>query len=164
MSPSPRQIFLETFDRECATTLKVLRAYPEDKAELRPHPRGKSARELAFIFAVVQGLTMGVLTDSLGKSPPPPAPDTIAGSIAAFEDGKAKLVEMIKALSEEQVTSGTVKFFVAPKTMGDIPTMDFLWFILFDQIHHRGQFSIYLRMANAKVPSIYGATADEPWM
>lgn len=163
MAPTPRQIFLDTFERECATTIKILRAYPEDKAELRPHARGKSARELAFIFAAEQGLAMGVLTDTLGKSPSPPAPDTIAGSIAAFEDGKAKLVEMINSLSEEQLTTGTVKFFVAPKTMGDIPTMDFLWFMLFDQIHHRGQFSIYLRMADAKVPSIYGPTADEPW-
>ena len=40
---------------------------------------------------------------------------------------------------------------------------DFLWMILCDQIHHRGQFSIYLRMADGKVPSIYGPTADEPW-
>ncbi len=40
----------------------------------------------------------------------------------------------------------------------------FLWMLLCDQIHHRGQFSIYLRMAGGKVPSIYGPTADEPWM
>ncbi len=32
-----------------------------------------------------------------------------------------------------------------------------------DMGHHRGQFSVYLRMAGGKVPSIYGSTADEPW-
>ena len=165
MANSPRQTFLDTFERECATTLKVLRAYPEDKAETRPHPRGKSARELAFIFAQEQGLTLGVLTNSLDMSKaPPPIPSTIAESITAFEDGKAKLVETVKSLPDDTLYNGTVKFFVAPRQMGDIPTMDFLWFILFDQIHHRGQFSIYLRMADAKVPSIYGPTADEPWM
>ncbi len=31
------------------------------------------------------------------------------------------------------------------------------------QIHHRGQFSVYLRMADAKVPAIYGPSLDEPW-
>jgi len=36
--------------------------------------------------------------------------------------------------------------------------------ILCDQIHHRGRFSIYLHMADGKVPSIYGPTADEPWV
>ena len=30
-------------------------------------------------------------------------------------------------------------------------------------IHHRGQFSVYLRMAGGKVPSIYGPSADEKW-
>ncbi len=57
----------------------------------------------------------------------------------------------------------TVQFLVAPKTMGNVPKLDFLWFLLHDQIHHRGQFSVYLRMADARVPSIYGPTADEPW-
>jgi uncharacterized damage-inducible protein DinB len=41
--------------------------------------------------------------------------------------------------------------------------MDVLWYLLNDQIHHRGQFSVYLRMAGAKVPSIYGPSKDEPW-
>jgi uncharacterized damage-inducible protein DinB len=36
--------------------------------------------------------------------------------------------------------------------------------MLCDQIHHRGQFSVYLRMADGKVPSIYGPSLDEPWM
>jgi uncharacterized damage-inducible protein DinB len=36
--------------------------------------------------------------------------------------------------------------------------------MLMDSVHHRGQFSVYLRMADGKVPSIYGPTADEPWM
>lgn len=33
-----------------------------------------------------------------------------------------------------------------------------------DSVHHRGQFSVYLRLAGGKVPSIYGPSADEPWM
>jgi len=41
--------------------------------------------------------------------------------------------------------------------------VDFLWFLLCDQIHHRGQLSVYLRMADGKVPSIYGPSGDEPW-
>jgi uncharacterized damage-inducible protein DinB len=44
-----------------------------------------------------------------------------------------------------------------------VPKIDFLWFLLCDQIHHRGQLSVYLRMAGGKVPSIYGPSGDEPW-
>jgi len=30
-------------------------------------------------------------------------------------------------------------------------------------VHHRGQMSVYLRLLDIPVPSIYGPTADEPW-
>ena len=51
-----------------------------------------------------------------------------------------------------------------PGTMGVLKVIDFLWFMLLDSIHHRGQLSVYIRPAGGKVPSIYGPTADEPWM
>lgn len=57
----------------------------------------------------------------------------------------------------------TVQFFVGPKTLRDIPVVDFLWFLLFDHVHHRGQLSVYLRMVGS-VPAIYGPYGDEPWM
>jgi uncharacterized damage-inducible protein DinB len=57
-----------------------------------------------------------------------------------------------------------VHFFTAPKTLGEISRLEWIWFLLHDEIHHRGQFSVYLRMADGKVPSIYGPTADEPWI
>ena len=44
-----------------------------------------------------------------------------------------------------------------------IPVIDVLWFMLTDSIHHRGQLSVYVRMAGGRVPSIYGPSADEPW-
>ena len=46
----------------------------------------------------------------------------------------------------------------------DVPRIDFVSFLVNDEIHHRGQLSIYLRMADGKVPSIYGPSGDEPWM
>jgi uncharacterized damage-inducible protein DinB len=55
-------------------------------------------------------------------------------------------------------------FFVGPGKTGDIPLADFVNFMTHDQIHHRGQLSVYLRMAGGKVPAIYGPSADEPWM
>jgi uncharacterized damage-inducible protein DinB len=65
---------------------------------------------------------------------------------------------------ENQDLDGTVVFMVGPRQKGDVPLADFVEFMLGDQIHHRGQLSVYLRMAGGKVPSIYGPSADEPWM
>jgi hypothetical protein len=42
-----RDEFLGVYDQEHARTMKILRAYPREKVELRPHPKSRSARELA---------------------------------------------------------------------------------------------------------------------
>jgi uncharacterized damage-inducible protein DinB len=57
----------------------------------------------------------------------------------------------------------TVQFYTGPKTLGDFKVIDFLWFMLLDCIHHRGQLSAYLRPVGGKVPAIYGPSGDEPW-
>ncbi len=162
-----KQRFLDAYEQEHAITMRVLRAYPADQADLRPHPRCKTARELAWIFAVERVLGTHGFNDAFasgmpaGKPAEPPASwDAI---VEAIEGSHREFGELVRATPPEKLDQ-TIKFFVAPRTMGDVRRMDFLWFLLHDEIHHRGQLSIYLRMAGAKVPSIYGPSADEPWM
>ena len=92
----------------------------------------------------------------------PKAAEALDAVLAAVEQTHRDFGDLIQAMPDEKLME-TVKFFVAPKTMGDVRRMDLLWSLLHDEIHHRGQFSIYLRMAGGKVPSIYGPSADEPW-
>jgi uncharacterized damage-inducible protein DinB len=163
----PKQQFLQAFDREVETTMRVLRAFPEDQAELKPHPRSNSAKEVAWTFALECGLGQKVWNDELAKgvpsgSKPASPPETWSEVVAAVEKSMADYRAMIAAASNDDLDQ-KVHFFVAPKTMGEMTRLDFLWFLLHDQIHHRGQLSVYLRMADGKVPSIYGPTADEPW-
>ncbi len=164
--PSPKQQFLDAFEREYATTMRVLRAYPTGKLDLRPHPKCKNARELAWAFVSEMGMCEKALTTGFDWSKPPagmPAPQSFEAILGALEQGHKRAAELVRGLRDDQLPD-TVKFFIAPKTIGDVPKIQFLWLLLSDQIHHRGQFSIYLRMADGKLPSIYGPTADEPWM
>jgi hypothetical protein len=161
---TPKQQFIDGLNREHATTLKVLRAYPAGKSDLRPSPKSRTALELAWIFAVEQALAEISLTTGFNwaaPAPTPPPPATMAEVIAAFDKSHAKMVDLIS--KKDDNLTGTVKFPVAPKTLGDMPLGQFLWMLLCDQIHHRGQFSVYLRMAGGTLPSIYGPSADEPW-
>src|SRR3989454_2617583 len=96
-----------------------------------------------------------------GKLPAPPA--TLQDVITTYEQAHQAFIERVRRTPEAELNK-TVKFFVAPQQMGDVRKLDVLWFMLMDQVHHRGQMSVYLRMADAKVPSIYGPSADEPWM
>jgi hypothetical protein len=54
--PTPKEQFLQAYDQEHATTMRVLRAFPADQGELRPHAKCKTARELAWVFVLERGL------------------------------------------------------------------------------------------------------------
>jgi uncharacterized damage-inducible protein DinB len=151
------------FEREMATTRRVLAAYPPEKSELQPHPRAKSARELAWLLVLEQRLCGNAVEGTVDLSRAfTPAPESFAEVVSAFDTAADGVVAAIRSSTDDQLR-GSTRFFVAPRTLGDIPNVEFLWFMLHDHIHHRGQLSVYLRMADGKVPSIYGPSADEPW-
>ena len=161
---SEKDQFLEAFQRECDTTMKLLKAYPADKAELKPAEKSRSARELAWVFVAEQGLAAGALkgaVDFTQLSPKPPA--QYGEVVAAFEKARRETAANIAKASNEDLNR-MMQFPAGPNKMADMRRVDVLWVALRDQIHHRGQFSVYLRMAGAKVPSIYGPSADERWM
>lgn len=164
--PTPRQQFLDAYEREHATTLRVLRAYPPEKSELQPHPKSRTARELAWIFVLERGLGKAALHNAFASGQvgggSPPAPAKWEDVLTSLEGAHAEFREVINSFTDDQLLE-PIKFFGGPKTLVDVPRIKFAWFLLSDEIHHRGQLSVYLRMADGKVPSIYGPSADEPW-
>jgi len=161
--PNPKQQFIDALNREHETTRRVVEAYPADQAELKAHPRSNSAKQLVWTFALEEALILAALKDQLKLGGGfPQAPATWDEVVGAFKKNHADVVAAL-AKAPDEAFEGTIKFFTAPKTMGDVPKLQFFWFMLCDQIHHRGQLTVYLRMAGGKVPSIYGPSADEPW-
>ena len=156
--------FAEAFRRENATTRRVIHALPASKGEFKPYADAKTARELAFIFSLGQGGIAAALTNEWQWPPQQPAtPATYAGVLAAHDTTTALVQRALDAAPESRLRE-SVDFFVGPKQMGKVSVSDLIWFMLMDSVHHRGQFSVYLRMAGEKVPSIYGPSASEPWM
>ena len=163
--PGLKEHYLKAYDEEHQKTLRVLRAFPKDKADLRPHAKSKTARELAFTFVVEQGAIEKALTTGFDWSKPrtwPDPPESWDAIVDALEQGHRKTTGLLEKMPENALAE-TVQFMVAPKTVGDMTKLQFLWNMLHDQIHHRGQLSVYLRMAEGKVPAIFGPSADEPW-
>ena len=163
--PSQKQQFLDAYEQEHAKTMRVLRAYPREKLDLQPHAKCKTARELAWMFVVEQGAMQQALTTGFDWSKPPvfpPAPDSFDAILGALDQGHARIAGLVAGLSDEDLFRA-VQFFTEPGKVGDMALHQFLSMVLCDQIHHRGQFSIYLRMADGRVPSIYGPSLDEPW-
>jgi uncharacterized damage-inducible protein DinB len=112
-----------------------------------------------------QVLIAKALNDQLnfsGGGGSPPIPSDFQAIVGQFQNDFQGLIDQIKKTPEARFRS-TIQFPTGPGQMGDWSKMAFAWFMLSDQIHHRGQLSVYVRMAGGKVPAIYGPSADETW-
>jgi hypothetical protein len=163
-TPGPKEQFADVYAKEHATTLKVLRAFPADQTSFKPHERSLSALELAWRFAMENNLALAALRGPVQVTgTPPPPPPKFGDVVAAYELSARELLDTLAATPDARLGE-TVQFPTGPKQMGEVPVAELLWFTLLDSIHHRGQLSVYVRCAGGKVPSIYGPSADEPWM
>ena len=161
---NPKQQFADVWAKENATTRRVLASVPREQGEARPIPNMPSVRELAFVFSKGQSSIANALTGRWewpGRVPP--MPETWDDVLSAF-DATTTMVRDAIATAPLSRLDQTIEFFVGPKRTSNIPVAELIWFMLLDSIHHRGQLSVFLRAMHAKVPSIYGPSADEPWL
>jgi uncharacterized damage-inducible protein DinB len=152
-----KENLVKLFKREFATTLKVIRAFPEDKLTFAPHERSSTARNVIRTFVFEMYLIESyVLGENVDRSRfQTYAPDKLATLIGDFEKETAHVISSLDKLPESDLNK-TVEF-AGKKMAAD----EFMLMMLFDQIHHRGQVTVYIRLAGGKVPSVYGPSADD---
>ena len=80
--------------------------------------------------------------------------------LAMYERWSKQLIDVVSKVDDEGWDRKAQGIYQG-KVVMEQPLGIFLWFILFDAIHHRGQLAAYLRPMGGKVPSIYGPSADE---
>jgi uncharacterized damage-inducible protein DinB len=156
---------LKEYEMEAATTRRVLERVPEDKLTWRPHPKSMSLGYLAMHIATAQGACAGwALSDSFdfGASGDRPGdPTTTAEILATHDKSVTKVKEILGNLGDE----GLHQMWEArngDQTLMKMPKAGLVRTIVLNHIyHHRGQLSVYLRLLDVPVPSIYGPSADE---
>ncbi len=159
-----REHYLAAFQREYEITLRVLKAYPPEHAQHKFAERSNSAAETAWTLMISQAVIEPILTlPSLTPQAPPPIPSDFKQIVAAFEKAHADATRALARLDEATFQSPIVMPVGPGGATAPLRRADALWMMLFDTVHHRGQFSVYLRASGAKVPSIYGPSGDEPW-
>ncbi len=162
--PSEKEQFLQTWGQEHATTAKVIAAIPEGKLDFKPHEKSRSARELAWHFVNAERFFVeSCLAGKIEPGPETPAPKSLKEIQVTYDRQYRELTGKLKGADERQL-GRLIQIPVGPKQVSEMPAMAILWMgVVMHCCHHRGQLSVYLRMMDAKVPSIYGPSADEPW-
>jgi uncharacterized damage-inducible protein DinB len=154
-----KDLFLKYWDKEAPATKKVLSRIPE--GDYRPDPKSRTAREIAWLIVrEIQSLAEGLEAGKLEWAEVP-APATMKEVLAVFDRSFDDLTRRMHALPESKWTAPLPFFFQGQEVFRDTGVANG-WGFLFDLVHHRGQISTYLRAMGAKVPQIYGPSADEP--
>jgi uncharacterized damage-inducible protein DinB len=161
---SMSQAFLQEFDHEAKTTRRVLERVPEDKFNWKPHPKSMTLGELAMHTALTPGMICGWACEEetkFGSGPTPPVATTVADLVSAHD----KSVETMKETMGQLGDGGLMKSWKATagdQTLFEMPKGALIRSIALNHwYHHRGQLSVYLRLLDVPVPSIYGPSADE---
>lgn len=156
-----KEIFLQIWDREAKTTARVFRAFPADSLSVKPHERSRSIRDLAWQCViderVIEKIIDGVC-DLRNAPPSPPAPETLEEIATAYEAAHRDASQKMRRPETEFSKTVTVTMRGGSIQLEQAET---IWGNLLDQVHHRGQLTVYLRQAGGKVPSIYGPSGDE---
>ncbi|HSE42891.1 MAG TPA: DinB family protein [Acidobacteriota bacterium] len=153
----PKDEIIRLFKKEFDTTTRVLKALPAEKMDFKPHERSSDAKLLTSTFVFEMYLMrMYVFGDQMDRSVfKNYQPADMKTIINDFEKETRDVIARLEQLPESDLNK--IVDFGGGKFRAD----EYLLMILFDQIHHRGQLSVYIRMAGGKVPSIYGPSADD---
>lgn len=154
---------LQELEREAATTRRVLARVPSDKLTWTPHEKSMSIGRLAMHIASAPAFISGwALADTFqfGKRAPEEATST-EEILLAHDEGLVRVKENLVAIGDSNLTKIWTGF-AGDQVIMTMPKGTMLRTVLMNHIyHHRGQLTVYLRMLNVPVPSVYGPSADE---
>jgi uncharacterized damage-inducible protein DinB len=160
------QKLIGELQHEAVSTRKMLERIPNDKLDWKPHEKSMTLGLLASHVTELPGFLTKVLSsDELNFEANAYVPFNAKSAEELVKNFNEKIDSAIAAL--EKTNDETLKNTTWTMRNGDhiifsVPRMGAIrGFAISHFIHHRGQLSVYLRMLDIPVPSIYGPSADE---
>ena len=162
---SSRQRLADEFDRETQVTRTLLERLPDEHFGWRPHPRSFSAGDLAAHIVGCVGWAAPILTTSHYDVDPATYRPFTAGSrdtLLAGLDEAASAGRAAFAAIDDAALDEPWQLLIRGRSRWSRPREVVLRDFTFSHVaHHRGQFSVYLRLLNLPVPGAYGPSADD---
>jgi uncharacterized damage-inducible protein DinB len=163
-----KDFYLAQLDREAALTRKTIERFPEGHNDFKPHERSMDFGKLTALVAQMLGwIALMIDRDELNLDDPanesfrtkPIAlrADLLASLDKALADGRRAL----ESTSDEHLLTPWA-FKMGGYVVEQKPRYLMISDAVFSHLaHHRGQLTVYLRLHEAKVPALYGPSADE---
>jgi len=156
------QLFLHELETETVSTHKCLERIPEGLFDYKPHERSMNMGYLALIIAELPDW----ITQTIKKSEidfatyKPFQPKTTAELVKHFENNLVGAKDALQNVTDEELTG---LFYIKNNgaTLSSSRKDDSISSLINHLVHHRGQLTVYMRLNNILVPSIYGPSADE---
>ena len=161
------QWFLAELDSEAAKSRRVLEQVPADKRGWKPHERSMEFGYLSELVAnIFSWVELAISQDELDIAPKDgssrrPAPlNSSAELVAALDKGVAKAREALQNTTDAHLDTPW-RLLAGGHVAFEQPRSQVIRDTFLHSAHHRGQMTVYLRLLGAKVPSVYGPTADD---
>ena len=158
--------FLAELDREAPRTRRTLENVPTGRDEWAPHPKSMPLARLAGLVATMPSwVSLVIEQDELDLTPAPgagqyqqPATDKL---VEAHDASVAKGRAALSKTNDEFLMTTSWRLRAGGQVVMEQPRHIVLRETLMHLAHHRGQLTVYLRLCDQPVPSIYGPTADD---
>jgi len=153
------EVYVPQIQNEQKTTRRVIESVPADKLEYTPDAKSMTAWKLAAHLASSEIFFMSGAADGVFNREDAAIPDSVktpAGLVKWYDEQHAKALAKLKATHDADLVKN-VNFAIF-----NLPALTYIGLMITHSSHHRGQLSAYLRPMGAKVPRIYGGSADDP--
>jgi uncharacterized damage-inducible protein DinB len=160
------QQLLAELEREAPRTRRALEQVPAGKDEWKPHPKSMPLGRLAGLVASMPSwVTLILEQDELDLTPPPgggqyqqPATDQL---VETHDKHVAKARESLSKTNDQFLLTTTWRLRAGGQVVMNEPRHIVLRDTINHLAHHRGQLTVYLRLNDRTVPSVYGPSADD---
>jgi uncharacterized damage-inducible protein DinB len=159
--------FSEQLTREAKVSRRSLEKVPEGRPDWKPHPKSMPLGYLANLVASMPSwIGMAITQDELDLNPPggskykTPETPTTRELLKAHDEAVAGAQAAIEGTSDDQLKTPW-RLLVAGHVVNESPRYVVIADTFTHLAHHRGQLTVYLRLNDAMVPSVYGPSADD---
>jgi uncharacterized damage-inducible protein DinB len=161
------ELFLSELDREVDRSRRALEQVPAGKHDWKPHEKSMTFGYLTNMVATIPTwIVMEINQNELDIAPAsgptmtPARMETSEEYLKALDKSAADARAALGKTTDEHLMT-TWRLLARGQVVMETSRHEMIRDTINHWAHHRGQMTVYLRLMGAKVPALYGPSADD---